>query len=407
MTDAMQKSGTLVVIGASHAGSQLAVQSRKNGWAGRIVLIGDEQCLPYHRPPLSKAVMAGEKAVDDILLRPQAMYEAANIELRLGQHVSRLQRDSRTVLLEGGEELAYDKLALCTGARVVHLPLGEGLEGVHYLRTIADINAIRAHVASGRKAVVIGGGYIGLEAAAVLCKLGMDVTVLERETRVLNRVAGQQVSDYITRLHQAHGVNVLCGAEVLSINGQQRVDSVTCADGEVHSADLVIVGVGIVPETGLAEQSGLRVENGICVDEYTRTSDPDIHAAGDCAAHPNALYERRIRLESVQNANDQSRVAAANICGTPTVYDALPWFWSDQFNIKLQSAGLSQGSDDTAVLGDISIGSEAGFSVLYFRSDVLVAADCVNQARVFMACKKLVGERAGRSVALDTLAGKP
>ncbi len=407
MSDAVQESGTLIVVGASHAGSQLAVQSRKSGWTGRIVLIGDEHCLPYHRPPLSKTVMAGEKTVDDILLRPQAMYGTADIELRLGQHVSRVQRDSRTVLLDDGEELRYDKLALCTGARVVHLPLGEGLEGVHYLRTIAHINAIRAHVASARKAVVIGAGYIGLEAAAVLRKLGMEVTVLERESRVLNRVTGQQVSDYITRLHQAHGVNVLCDAEVLSINGQQRVDSVTCADGEVHRADLVIVGVGIVPETGLAEQSGLRVENGICVDEYTRTSDPDIHAAGDCAAHPSALYGRRIRLESVQNANDQSRVAAANICGKPTVYDTVPWFWSDQFNIKLQSAGLFHGFDDAVVLGDISLGSQEGFSVLYFRDAVLVAADCVNQARVFMACKKLVGDRAERSTALDALADRP
>ncbi|MEX1198218.1 MAG: FAD/NAD(P)-binding oxidoreductase [Pseudohongiellaceae bacterium] len=400
----MSEAQTLIVVGASHAGSQLAVQARKLGWPGRIVLAGAEEALPYHRPPLSKAVMAGEKSLDDILLRPRAMYDNSEVELRLGLPVTGIDREAGTVTLDGGETLAWDRLALCTGSRVIKLSLGDGLSGVHYLRTIRDIQAIRDEISDSRRAVIIGGGYIGLEAASALSKLGLDVTVLEREERVLQRVTGEQTSRYITGLHEAHGVHVACGMEVVSINGAQRAESVSCADGRTFDADLVIIGVGIVPETGLAEQAGLRIDNGIRVDEYARTSDPAIVAAGDCTSHTSALYGRTVRLESVQNANDQSRVAAATICDKQQAYNAVPWFWSDQFDIKLQSAGLSEGHDDTVLLGEADPHGKAGFSLLYFRDDRLIAADCVNQAKVFMACKKLVGERAGRQQVLEQLA---
>jgi len=399
----MSDTKTCVVVGASHAGSQLAVQVRKLGWQGRIVLISEEAALPYHRPPLSKAVLAGEKEVTDILLRPAAMYQNSDIELRLSTRVTRIHRNTRTVRLENGEDINYDKLALCTGAGVIKLPLGDGLGGVHYLRTITDINAIRDHLGSGQRVVVIGAGYIGLEAAAVLSKLGLRVTVLERAERVLVRVTGPEISSYITALHRHHGVEIVCGADVVSINGEQRVDSVSCANGDTRSADLVLVGVGIVPETGLAQHAGLRVENGICVDEFSCTSDPDIYAAGDCTSHLNAVYGRRIRLESVQNANDQSRVAAANICGKTMRYDMVPWFWSDQFDIKLQSAGLFAGYDDTVLLGEASVDNADGFSLLYFREDQLIAADCVNQAKVFMATRKLIQDQADRQTCLAIL----
>lgn len=400
----MSEEQTLIVVGASHAGSQLAVQARKLGWPGRIILVGAEDAVPYHRPPLSKAVMAGEKSLEDIPLRPRTMYDNSDVELRLGTSVTAIDRDAGTVTLGDGETLAWDRLALCTGSRVIKLPLGDGLAGVHYLRTIQDIQAIREEISGSRRAVIIGGGYIGLEAAAALSKLGLEVTVLEREERVLKRVTGECTARYITALHEAHGVHIACGMEVVSINGAQRAESVSCSDGRTFDADLVIIGVGIVPETALAEQAGLRIENGIRVDEFARTSDPAIVAAGDCASHASALYGRTVRLESVQNANDQSRVAAATVCGKQQPYNAVPWFWSDQFDIKLQSAGLSEEHDDTELLGEADPHSAEGFSLLYFRNGRLIAADCVNQAKVFMACKKLIGEQAGRQQVMDQLA---
>ncbi|ALO46547.1 NAD(P)/FAD-dependent oxidoreductase [Pseudohongiella spirulinae] len=380
-----------VIVGASHAGSQLAIQLRKNGWTGEIVLIGDESQMPYHRPPLSKAVMSGEKDADGILLRPAPMYQAQNVTLRLNERVQSLSAENKQVVLVSGEVLAYDKLALCTGARPIRLPLGDGLDGVCYLRTLADVEAIRARLDEVRRVVVIGAGYIGLEAAAVLRKLGKDVTVLERAERVLQRVTGPQMSAYFQNLHRHHGVDIHCSAEVVAINGQQSVESVTCADGSTFKADLVIVGIGVVPETGLAEMAGLKLDNGICVDEHACTSDPDIYAAGDCCSHPSALYQRRVRLESVQNANDQSRVAAANICGANEVYNMTPWFWSDQYDVKLQAAGLCDGYDRIETDGSAEPGSEEGFVVTYYRDGELIAADCINRAKDFMYYKKLLG----------------
>lgn len=379
-----------VVVGASHAGSQLAIQLRKNGWAGEIVLIGDEPQMPYHRPPLSKAVMSGEKTADQILLRPEPMYQAQQVTLRLNERVQFLDVQKKQLMMTSGEELIYDKLALCTGARPIRLPLGDGLDGVCYLRTLSDVDAIRSRLDGVQKVVVIGAGYIGLEAAAVLRKLGKNVTVLERAERVLQRVTGPQMSAYFQNLHRHHGVDIHCAAEVVAINGQQSVESVTCADGSTFEADLVIVGIGVVPETSLAEMAGLKLDNGICVDEHARTSDPDIFAAGDCCSHPSRLYQRRLRLESVQNANDQSRVAAANICGADEVYDMTPWFWSDQYDVKLQSAGLSDGYDQIETAGSAEPDSTDGFVVTYYRDGKLIAADCINRAKEFMHYKKLL-----------------
>lgn len=377
-----------IVIGASHAGSQLAVHLRKSGWTGKITLIGDEPQLPYHRPPLSKAVMSGEKSAEQILLRPEQMYQAQNIDLRLNTRVAAILPQEKRVQLTTGESLAYDKLALCTGARPIHLPLGDGLDGVCYLRTLADVEAIRGRLDQVTDVVVIGAGYIGLEAAAVLRKLGKQVTVLERESRVLKRVTGEQMSEFFARLHEQHGVQLHCNAEVVAINGRGQVDSVSCADGRTIKAQMVIVGVGVVPETSLAESAELRIENGIYVDEQARTSDPDIFAAGDCTSHPSDLYQRRVRLESVQNANDQSRVAAVNICGGSEVYHVTPWFWSDQYDVKLQSVGLCHGYDEVQIDGSPETAVEEGMVVRYFREGKLIAADCINRARDFMAIKK-------------------
>lgn len=376
-----------LIIGASHAGSQLAVNLRKHGWAGEIVLLGAEAELPYHRPPLSKTVMAGSKTLDNILLRPEAMYANSGVTLRLATAVESIVPEQKQVVLADGETLTYDKLALCTGARPIKLPLGDGLDGVCYLRSYADVERIKQQLQGRQRAVVIGAGYIGLEAAAVMTQLGLQVTVLERADRVLQRVTGAQVSQYFTDLHRAHGVEIVCHAEVIGINGQHTVDSVSCADGTNYPADIVIVGIGVTPETTLAQDAGLRIENGVYVDEHCRTSDEHIYAAGDCASYPDARYQRRVRLESVQNANDQARIAAINISGGNEVYQVTPWFWSDQFDIKLQSVGLSDGFDETVLEGSLDPADPHGFVIQYLRDGKLIAADCVKRPKDFMALK--------------------
>ncbi len=393
---------TAVVVGASHAGSQLAVHLRKSGWQGRIVLIGDENFLPYHRPPLSKAVMSGSKDAESIQLRPATLYESNQIELKLGVKVTALLRDSQQVECSDGERIRYDRLALCTGAHAIRLPLGQGLRGVFYLRTLKDVLAIRAHLSEVKQAVIVGAGYIGLEAAAVLRGMDIDVTVLERAERVLQRVTGEQVSGYFSELHKMHGVDICCGANVTSINGEHSVDSVRCADGSIFPAQLVIIGVGVVPEIQLAKDAGLVINNGIEVDEYGLTSDKNIFAAGDCCSHPAHLYHRRLRLESVQNANDQSRAVAVNMIALTEKYQAVPWFWSDQFDIKLQSAGLSQDFDRTEMEGSLNPADRSGFIVRYFKEGKMIAADCVNRPKDFMAIKT---ELASQLVQADRLSG--
>ncbi len=382
-----------IVVGAGHAGSALAVQLRKEGWIGRIVLIGAESALPYHRPPLSKALLAGEKTLDAIALRPQSHYVASGVELRLGERVVAIDRHARTLQLAGGETLRYDALALCTGTAARTLPRANELQGVHTLRTAEDAERIRNAAKCARRAVIVGGGYIGLEVAAVLRTQGLEVTVLEAASRLLNRVAHPLVSDFFTALHTRHGVTILTGIAGVELLGESTVSGVREASGRMHPADLVIVGIGVTPELALAREAGLEVDNGIVVDAYTCTSDPYIFAAGDCTWHPSARYGRRLRLESVQNALDQARVAAANICGKQVLYDSLPWFWSDQYSIKLQSVGLLFERETVVLRGDPQTAGDEGFCVFHLRGDVMIAADCINRAKEFIACKRLIAER--------------
>ncbi len=388
-----------VIVGASHAGAQLALALRQEDWQGRIVLLGSEGHIPYHRPPLSKAVLAGEKELSAIYLRPEALYEKNQVEFKLGLSVTKIRRNHKTLELDNGEQLAYDKLALCLGSRVRKIPLGEGLNGVCYLRNIADMEEIKKHIVAGKHAVIIGGGYIGLETASVLSKLGMKVTVLEMMQRVLQRVTSQEISAFYTRLHSENGVSIKTSAAVTVIEGAGQVESVGLADGSSIAADLVIIGVGIVPNVELAEAAGLTVENGIVVDELAQTNDADIVAAGDCTFHPNEIYDTQLRLESVQNANDQAKTAAASICGRQKPYRALPWFWSDQYELKLQIAGLNHGYDEVAIRGDID--KSYSFAVFYFRQGKLIAADCLARPKEFMVCKRIISE--GLSVSVSTL----
>lgn len=382
---------TCIIIGASHAAAQLAPSLRQQGWEGKIIVIGDEPYIPYHRPPLSKAFLSGEKDVDGILIRPAAIYEKNDIEFKLGARVEVIDRAHKTVTLQSGEVLNYDKLALCTGSRVrkVTLP-GTDLEGVHYLRDIRDVEGIKQHVDEGKKAVIVGGGYIGLETASVLNKLGMNVTVLEMAPRVLARVTAPELSEFYTRVHTDEGVTIKTGIAVSGLEGKGLVQKVLCADGSSFDADLVVIGVGIIPNVELAEACGLNVDNGIIVDEFARTNDPDIVAAGDVTNHPNKYYNRRLRLESVPNATDQAKSAAASICGKDVEYKSLPWFWSDQYDLKLQIAGLSQGYDQVVIRGDRD---NRNFAAFYLQEGKLISADCVNRPQEFMISKRLIADQ--------------
>jgi len=386
------KGKTCIIVGAGHAAAQLAPALRQEGWPGRILVIGEEEFIPYHRPPLSKAFLAGAKTLEEIYMRPARIYEKDGIEFLLKTRVASIDRGNRRLLLANGTSLAYDQLALVTGSRARRLDLpGIELAGIHYLRTCQDAARIKASVQRGNRAVIIGGGYIGLETAAVLKTSDMDVTVIEMQERVLARVTAPEMSEFFTRVHTEEGVRIVCNAGVAGFAGNGRVERVIGADGQAYAADLVIIGAGILPNIELAAAAGLTVNNGIVVDEYCRTSDADIVAAGDCTLHYNKFYDRWLRLESVQNAADQSRTAAATLCGKHIPYDTLPWFWSDQFDVKLQMTGLSQGYDEVITRGDRQHGRS--FAAFYRRNGVVIAVDAINRPPEFMLGKKLITEK--------------
>jgi 3-phenylpropionate/trans-cinnamate dioxygenase ferredoxin reductase subunit len=376
----------IVVIGAGQAGSALVARLRARGETGEITLIGDEPVPPYQRPPLSKGYLLGEVGVDRLFLRGPTFYADQGIALRLGQPVTAIDRAARQVHL-GDAALAYDQLALTTGSLPRRLPtaIGGDLAGVFTIRTLADIDALRPEVTPGRRVVIVGGGYIGLEAAAVCAKLGLTVTVVEMAPRILNRVAAPETADHIRALHRGHGVTILEGTGLARLTGAGgAVAAAMLADGRNLPADLVIVGIGILPATALAEAAGLAIENGIRTDAFGRTSDPQIWAAGDCASFP--WGDGRLRLESVQNAIDQAEAVADNMLGAETPYRPVPWFWSDQYDCKLQIAGLNTGYDRIVTRGP----EGEAVSFWYFRGDRLLAVDAMNDSRAYMVGKRLI-----------------
>jgi len=378
-----------IIVGGSHVAAQVAPTLRQHGWEGSITIIGNEYYLPYHRPPLSKEFLSGTKSIDNILIRPPASYEKSRVRIALGTTVDRIDRKNQRLGLDDGEQIFYDKLVLAVGARVRKIDVsGIDLPGVFYLRSLGDVLQIKQFSAKARNAVIVGGGYIGLETASCLRKLGMNVTVLEAMPRVLQRVTAPEVSAFYTRVHDEEGVHIVTDTEVEAIQGNAAVESVVCSNGDNHPADLVIVGVGVIPNTELATDASLEVNNGIVVDEYARTGDQNILAAGDCTAHFNSIYGRQIRLESVQNANEQATTAALTVCGKEKPYSSLPWFWSDQFDLKLQIAGLSQGYTDVVIRGDID-GSRS-FAAFYLSEGKVLAVDAVNRPREFVTGKRLI-----------------
>ncbi len=381
----------IAVIGAGQAGASLVAKLRALGHDGKITLIGEEPFPPYQRPPLSKAYLLGEMERERLFLRPEEYYGEHDIDLRLGARVEGIDPAAREISL-AGEALAYDALVLTTGATPNRLPaaIGGDLVGVHVVRGLADIDAMAPEFAPGRRLLVVGGGYIGLEAAAVAAQKGLSVTLIEAGARILQRVAAPQTSDYFRALHRSHGVDIREGVGLERLTGAGRVGAAQLSDGSELEVDFVIVGIGVRPATALAEAAGLTLDNGIAVDEMGRTSDAHIWAAGDCASFP--YRGGRIRLESVPNAIEQAEAVAANILGAGAPYVAKPWFWSDQYDVKLQMAGLNSGHDDVARRPGAKAGSE---SYWYFRGDELLAVEAMNDPRAYMAGKRLI--EAGKS----------
>ncbi|MGB2894442.1 MAG: FAD-dependent oxidoreductase, partial [Albidovulum sp.] len=372
--------GGIVIVGAGQAGASLAAKLRALGHAGPVTLIGEEPQPPYQRPPLSKAYLLGEMDLERLYLRAPAFWDEQAVTLRLGTPVEAIDTRARTVRLAGGETLSYDELALTTGSRPRRLPaaIGGDLANVFTVRTLADVDDMAPGFRKGARALIVGGGYIGLEAAAVAAKLGLQVTLIEAAPRILQRVASPETADYFRRLHEAHGVRILEGTGLAQLTGEDAVTGAILVDGTEIPADLVIVGIGILPNAELAEAAGIALENGIRTDELGRTSAPHVWAAGDCASFPQG--DARIRLESVGNAIDMADTVAANILGAATPYQAKPWFWSDQYDVKLQIAGLNTGYDRIVTRE----GEGGAVSFWYYRGATLLALDAMNDARAYM-----------------------
>ncbi|MCI4645788.1 MAG: FAD-dependent oxidoreductase [Hyphomonadaceae bacterium] len=390
----------IVVIGGGQAGAQAVFSLRQGGYDGAITLVGDEPAPPYQRPPLSKAFLKGEMPEERLYFKPAAWYQDNGVELMLGVSATRIDRSARQVHLSHDAVLDYDALILATGSRPRALPLpGADLDGVHELRSLADVERLAPQTIAGRSIVIVGAGYIGLEAAAVARQLGMDVTVLEMAPRVLARVTSPVMSDFYEKQHRAQGVDIRCGAGLAALKGDNgAVTAAQLVDGSEIKADLVLIGIGILPNEELAAEAGIACENGILVDRDARTNDPHVFACGDCARRPLVHYGRIGRLESVHNAIEQGKLAAAAILGKPRPPEDTPWFWSDQYDLKLQIAGLSQDYDELVVRGDPEARK---FATFYLKSGALIAVDAVNSPPEFLASKKLIA--AGAKVAPERL----
>ncbi|MEO1169201.1 MAG: FAD-dependent oxidoreductase [Pseudomonadota bacterium] len=380
----------IAIVGAGHGGAQTAIMLRQQKFEGSIALIGDEPDFPYERPPLSKDYFAGDKPFERIMIRPEKFWADRDVQMMLSRHVHAIDPDAHMLTFADGETLTYGSLVWAAGGtpRMLTCP-GHDLAGVHAVRTRADVDAMTAKLDTVERVAIVGGGYIGLEAAAVLTKLGKKVVLLEAMDRVLARVAGEELSEFYEAYHRAQGVDLRTSAMVTAIRGDNgHVSGVELADGEIVPADMAIIGIGIAPAVEPLLNAGARCDNGVLVDAQCRTSLFDIFAIGDCAAHANRFADgATIRLESVQNANDQATVAAKTILGTPAEYETIPWFWSNQYNLKLQTVGLSTGHDATVLRGDPAARS---FSIVYLKEGRVIALDCVNATKDYVQGRKLI-----------------
>jgi len=396
----------VLIVGGGHAGAQAAVALRQEKFDGSIAILGTEPHPPYERPPLSKEYLAGSKPFERILIRPETFWAERGVSLVLGETVETVDPVARSVRTKSGLSINYGELIWATGGEPRRLTCaGHDLAGIHAVRTRADVDRMLGELAEAERIVVIGGGYIGLEASAALTKFGKSVTLIEAQDRVLARVAGEPLSRFYEAEHRAHGVTLMLGVGISCIEGEGRVTGVRLDDGTLLPADMVIVGIGIIPAVEPLVLAGAEAANGVVVDGYCRTSLPHIHAIGDCAAHANRYADgAMIRLESVQNANDQAVTAARDIVGRPVPYDAVPWFWSNQYDLKLQTMGLSTGHDAAVLRGDPAARS---FSVVYLRQGKVIAIDAVNAVKDYVQGRALV--QAGATIAPEFLAdaGRP
>ncbi len=378
----------IVIVGGGNAGMQVADSLRKGGFDGPIDLLCAEPYLPYQRPPLSKKFLEGKLEEKRLFLRPANFYETKNINLQLSTEAIAIDRQAKVVTTADGGSFPYTKLVFATGARVRRLPGTEGL-GLHYIRGIGDVAALKEKLAPAMKIALVGGGFIGLETAATLTTLGHTVTVIEAMDQIMPGLVAPALASYFKQLHESHGTKVIEGVGVDAVATTNSGYTVSLGGGRTLNVDLVIVGIGVIANTELAVDAGLAIERGIRVNEFAQTDDPDIYAVGDCATGMHMRFGAPTRLESVQNAVDQAMVAAKSILGEPTAYDTLPWFWSDQYDHKLQMVGLSRGYDDFVLRGDMAAKK---FSICYFKGERLIALDSVNSVADHMAAKRLLAE---------------
>ncbi len=390
----------IVIVGAGHAAGQIMVTLRQRKYDGKITLIGEEEHYPYQRPPLSKKFLAGELSVERLYVKPPSFYDNPDVELHFGTTAASIDLAGKTVIDADNNAYRYENLIIATGARVRKLDVpGSELSGVHYLRNIQDAVAMHEYMCEGKRLVIIGAGYIGLEVAAVASGKGVHVTVIEMAERVMSRVVSEQVSEFYQSEHRQHGVNLMLSTGLTGFSGNAALEQVDLTDGTSLAADCILICIGVIPNVELAGDAGLEVDNGIRVDDRCRTSDDSVYAVGDCTNHPNELLGQRLRLESVHNALEQAKTVARNICGDDMLYAQVPWFWSDQYDLKLQIAGISQGYDQTVLRGDPASRS---FSCLYLRDRQLIAIDSINSPRDFMQSKPLIANHA--IISPDTLA---
>jgi 3-phenylpropionate/trans-cinnamate dioxygenase ferredoxin reductase subunit len=389
MTNPERSHFDVLIVGGGHGGAQTALVLRNLKYTGSIAIATDEPELPYERPPLSKDYLAGVKPFERLLLRPAAFWNERDVQILTNQRIVRIEPAQKQAITAAGTALSYGTLVWAAGGRPRKLVCeGAELSGIHTIRRRADIDAISSQLTQVKNVVIVGGGYIGLEAAAVMTKFGKHVTLLEMQPRILSRVAGPEIAKFFTQEHRAHGVDIRTGVTLERIEGDSAVTAVQLANGERIPADLVIVGIGIVPNVEPLLEAGAIGGNGVHVDEFCKTSLPDVYAIGDCAAHENVFAgNERIRLESVQNANEQGMTVAKLLTGTPTPYRSVPWFWSDQYDLKLQTAGLALGYDATTIQGDPATRS---FSVSYLKNGQLIAMDCVNAIKEYVQARKAI-----------------
>ena len=382
----------VLIVGAGHAAGQVVASLLQKQFEGRITLLGEEPWYPYQRPPLSKKFLAGEMPAERLYFKPRSFYDVANVDVHLNTKVTLIDPTARSVQTAAGQTFDYDYLVIATGSRPRELALpGSSLAGIHYLRGIDDVEHIRADMSQNGQMLIVGAGYIGLEVAAVAAQLGQDVTVVEMEDRVMSRVVSPELSQFYQDVHTANGVKLRLSTSIKCFTGDSRVTGVILETGEKLAADNIVVGIGIVPNVELAADAGLDVSNGIVVDDHCRTSDPHIYAVGDCTWHPNEILGIELRLESVHNALEQAKTAAGNICGGDLSYAQVPWFWSDQYDLKLQIVGLSQGFDQVVMRGKVA---DRSFACLYLREGKLIAVDAVNSPKDFVQSKPLIATHA-------------